>query len=275
MASMTQTSDSSTPGTDAFAFVAARALKEIALRRNMEGASSSEIAAQFADMMCDSDYVGDDAVAEVLDDEDVAPVFVLDTLIPDVAANIGVQWQTDRMSFAEVTIVSARLQSLAWQYINTYRDAADQQLDAPRILMTTPEGETHTLGAVLALGRFARLGCQVRAAFDCPPRDLAEIIRTGHFDMIALSASASADCQQLERLITHIRKDRSAPPIALGGSFVTDRPTRARDLGADVVGAEVAAALDIIRANHHPKTSSRSDDQNHHDRQYKRTVGTR
>ncbi|MEL7466284.1 MAG: cobalamin-dependent protein [Pseudomonadota bacterium] len=247
MASRPPSSVLNSPNGVAFASVALKALKTIAQQRRDKQAkpleTSPEVLSKFAKLIFARDYVGGDGVTETMNEADVQPEQVLDYLIPKIAEKIGHDWMNDDMSFAHVTVVSARLQNLAWLYIEPFRDAADQIAEAPRVLVAVPEGETHALGGVLSVGAFARLGCQAITAIGASNDAIVEKSRTPGVALIAISTAASADMPSLRDLTRRLKARKNCPPISVGGSIVGTDKALAETLNVDLITTDVTEAL--------------------------------
>lgn len=248
MAARPTSSVSSTPHGEAFATVALQALRTIASQRSarakgIAAETSPEALALFARLMFAKDYIGGDSVVEKMTGAGAHPEQVLDFLIPKMAEKIGHGWMQDDLSFAHVTIVSARLQNLAWLYIEPFRDAADQIPAAPRVLVAVAEGETHALGGVIAVGGFSRLGCQVITAIGASDEVILRKATAPDLGMISISASASGDMRKVGELIAQLKRRKGCPPIAVGGSVIGDNRSLAEALGADIVTNDVTEAL--------------------------------
>ena len=126
--------------------VAALALRKVATDHIAEAINRSNTDAflLFQSLVGSRAYGGPDQTMAVLADARISPETVLDSLIPNLAAIIGAQWISDDMSWSTVTIVSARLQTLAWRYIGPMMAEMSGVEDAPSVLMVVAEGETHT-----------------------------------------------------------------------------------------------------------------------------------
>jgi hypothetical protein len=168
---------------------------------------------------------------------------LIDDMIPRVARRFGEAWCLSGHSFAEVTIAVARLQG--WLRELEPCDGTDPfRLDAPEILLVVPEGCQHTLGAMVALSRFRRLGALVRLSLGRDPRSIGMQVRAQHFDMIALSAAGNEDLDFLAGVINSIRSGMgSTPRIVLGGEILNQRPDAPILVGADFATSDPEEAL--------------------------------
>ncbi|MEM6727230.1 MAG: cobalamin-dependent protein [Pseudomonadota bacterium] len=165
---------------------------------------------------------------------------VLDRYLPAAARRLGVAWCEDEMSFADVTIGSARLQALL-------RDLRAPQVTDPRalsVLVVSPEDAYHTLGAGVVADQLRRLGVAPRLAIGLPNSAVADLAEAHDFNAVMVSAAASQRLETLRELVNCIRTALSTrAPIIIGGS-VTDKDTDIRTLtGADYVSNNPEEAL--------------------------------
>ncbi|MEX5727644.1 methanogenic corrinoid protein MtbC1 [Rhodovulum iodosum] len=146
---------------------------------------------------------------------------ILDGYIPEAARALGQRWADDELSFAEVTIGVARLQAILRDLgrLWTMDGAADPK--APNIMIVVPLDEFHTLGGMTAASQFRRLGLSVCLCLGLPEDEILQKLGTRRFDMIALSASASAKLDSLHNLVKNVRQASAwAAPIVLGGTVL-------------------------------------------------------
>ena len=170
---------------------------------------------------------------------------LIDDLIPRVARDFGEAWCLSGHSFAEVTIAVARLQG--WLRDLEPTDAADPfRLDAPEVLLVVPVGCQHTLGAMVALSRFHRLGALVRLSLGRDARAIGMQVRSQRFDMIAISAAGNEDLDFLAGVINSIRSGVGpSPRIVLGGEILNHRPDAPVLVGADFGTSDPEEALEL------------------------------
>ena len=165
---------------------------------------------------------------------------IIDRYLPAAARKLGAEWCEDSMSFADVTIGSARLQAIL-------RDLRAPQVtdpSAPSALIVVPPDAYHTLGATVIADQLRRLGIAPQMAMGLKPLDLAELVESHDFNAVLISA---ASCQRLEtvrELVNCVRNASRMPaPIIVGGT-VTDKDTDIKTLtGADYVSNNPEEAL--------------------------------
>jgi methylmalonyl-CoA mutase cobalamin-binding subunit len=182
--------------------------------------------------------------------ERVGAAEVSDLYIPELARRLGAEWMDDALSFVQVSLATARIQALlraigcAWS-----ADAAAPGADRA-IALVVPEGEQHSLGALVLLGQLRRLGVTVRLALGPAPGDVAEILRTGRMDGVFISVAGTAKLANVRKLVQEIR--RSGPPglpIVVGGTVVQTDIELAQGLGVDLVTSDLRVALEACRTS--------------------------
>ena len=72
---------------------------------------------------------------------------IIDLYIPQVAARMGVQWQTSDIDFASVTVGVLRLQALLGEASSALAHSSAGAHDAPLALVVVAEGGQRFLGA--------------------------------------------------------------------------------------------------------------------------------
>lgn len=168
---------------------------------------------------------------------------LIDEHIPRVARHFGEAWAQSGHSFVEVSIAVARLQG--WlREIEQPMAEAPFRLDAPEVLLVVADGGHHTLGAMVAMSRFRRLGALVRLSLGQDPRSVGQTVRNGHVDMVALSAAGNEDLEFLATLLNSIRSGVGpAPYVVLGGEILNQNPDAAAQIGADFATSDPEEAL--------------------------------
>jgi methylmalonyl-CoA mutase cobalamin-binding subunit len=170
---------------------------------------------------------------------------LVDEWIPAVARRFGDAWAQSGHSFVEVSIAVARLQG--WlREIEAPRPDAPFRLDAPEVLLVVAEGAHHTLGAMVAMSRFRRLGALVRLSLGQDARSVGQIVRAQHVDMVALSAAGNEDLEFLTTLIHSIRSGVGpAPHVVVGGEILNQHPDAPALIGADFATSDPEEALEL------------------------------
>lgn len=184
----------------------------------------------------------DREVARILD-SGVSIATLIDHHIPEAARRMGEAWCSDGMSFAEVTIGSARLQALLRDLAR--RDAvAPRDLTAPQVLMVVREDDHHTLGAMVAMQQLRRTGIDVHLSMGQPDREILARIATRDFDMVMVSSSGSEKLESLGTFVENVHSyAQRAVPIVVGGTVLGENTDVAAKTGADFATADPNEAV--------------------------------
>lgn len=183
---------------------------------------------------------------------------IIDRVLPEVARYMGRRWAADEISFADVTIGTARLQEVARALSRNEARIAARLRAAPeaglpgsrgQILLIVPRPEHHTLGIFVAADQFRRFGYGVDVAVDRHPRQIVDLVRRSRYDMIGITAAGRRALASARELVETVRASVvRVPPLVLGGSIVVETDIDARALtGVDHVVADAGHALDMCR----------------------------
>lgn len=160
------------------------------------------------------------------------PVFLEEVAGPSIR-EIGHGWQNGTVTVGQehlATVVFRRI--LGW-IIDTV-EAGDE---APRLLVATPPGQMHELGALMAGAAAASEGWDVLyLGADLPPAELISAAEQAGVQAVALSIVLPTGDAGLIRSLTEIRDGLpSDVPLFLGGAAVDADPERFRKLGARII----------------------------------------
>lgn len=165
---------------------------------------------------------------------------IVDSYIPEAARSIGKKWVDNELSFADVTIAAARLQSLLTEveFINPERPpSCDCSLDA---LVVTCERDQHTLGSLVVAAQLRRTGAMVETLCGEPDDIVRNSIASGAHDAVLFSCSRPEDLETISQTVTYCRQQMSSPPFfVLGGIVVDGLGSIKRRSGVDLVTNDV------------------------------------
>ncbi len=177
----------------------------------------------------------------------VTPAMLLDIYIPEAARQMGDAWLNDEVSWLDVSIATARLQSLLREVGAAW--AADQADISSHgvVLLLVPEGEQHTLGPMVAMAQLRRLGISVCLRFAPHHRELTGLLSEKAFDAILISLATDTRIDAATVLVRFLRTlSGKLPPIIVGGPVVGEKPHLIPCIGADYSYIEIAAAMEAI-----------------------------
>lgn len=175
----------------------------------------------------------------------VPSAILADHYIPEVARRLGKGWAEDCTSFADVTMGTARLQAILREIGQEwYADAAGAAAEGPTLLVILPEGEHHTLGAMVLAARLRRSGVSVSLRIGEPAPVLATFVRDRSFDAALISVACHEKLETSARLVKTLKDaTRGKLKIAVGGAVLASGEYAASDTGADVVTNDIEVAL--------------------------------
>ena len=173
-----------------------------------------------------------------------------DLYIPEVARRLGQGWQDDCLSFAEVSIGTARLQSMLREI------GADWSADGrsvgtnATVLVIVPPDEQHTLGAMVLVSQLRRRGVSVCLRLAPRAAEIKALLQSRQFDGVLISFSSQDCIPQVSRLVGQLR---TACPrrvfVALGGAAVTGAQELAARTGVDLVSNDLDLVLQALGNN--------------------------
>lgn len=171
---------------------------------------------------------------------------IIGSYIPTAAQSIGERWTNNEMGFAQVTIASARLQSLLTEVAYCDTLSAALSLDPPRILVVICHGDQHTLGGFVVAAQLRRQGAIVEVACAESDSDVITTAINGDFDAIMFSCSRSAALESVARIVKDVRAQVSdAPYFVLGGIVLKTCENIKRDTGVDLVTTDPMSVLAV------------------------------
>lgn len=171
--------------------------------------------------------------------------FVQDTAAP-LAQAVGHAWERGELQVHEEHLFTELLQRVLRQAIVSVPPGR-----SPRVLLTTPPGEPHELGLLMAEAALALEGAHcIPLGPQMPVGNIARAAAAHSADVVALSFSAAFPQRQVAPVLAQLR-DELAPQVALWAGGAGMRRVSTPD-GAERVSSfeEVAAALARWRESH-------------------------
>lgn len=186
--------------------------------------------------------------------------------VPAAARRLGQDWADDRKSFYQVSVGVARLQRLVRALADSQRadagrgpaarssgtgpaaarhDPGDQARAGLSVLLAVPQGEQHTLGAVVAACRLRRAGVSVCLRLGLARTEVGHLMAARRVDAALVSVGSEKLLPAAVGLIDTIR-NLSAVPVAIGGAILSCGEGVTSCVGADVVNDDPVAALQAL-----------------------------
>ncbi len=178
----------------------------------------------------------------------VRAIDLTDFYIPAVARELGDQWCIDELGFAEVTIGSARLQSMLHALDKNWTNEATDEVAAASVLLVVPCDVHHTLGALVLSGQLRRKGLSVKLVLGGQPLDIARRTASNQYDCVFISSPRGGSLEDLRDVISAVKRASSDPvPIVVGGSIleIETAQTLTAFTGADFATKDPQEALNF------------------------------
>jgi MerR family transcriptional regulator, light-induced transcriptional regulator len=180
----------------------------------------------------------------------ISPSLFTDRYLPEIARRLGKAWEDDTMTFAEVTMGSARLQAILRQVgAGWIADAGSRDAGMPTVLLIVPNGQQHTLGAFVVLGQLRRKGISVCLRVGPTEGDLRALFASRRFDAAMLSLALPDELGPARKLMASL-KDMTAGrlPIALGGAAlaIAADPAALTAPEAEIVTNDLTLAISAL-----------------------------
>jgi DNA-binding transcriptional MerR regulator/methylmalonyl-CoA mutase cobalamin-binding subunit len=172
---------------------------------------------------------------------------VLRRLIAPMARTVGALWNTGRMTAAQEHFFTASARAFIWNITRQY--TVDDS--APRIVVGTPSGQLHELGAVIAAAAAANAGWKV--AFigpNLPAFELAGAVQTVNANVLLLSLVYPEDDPKLPQELKSLK--RLLPPhvsVIIGGRASSAYLDTIQKIGATLLSSleDLDTNLDRLR----------------------------
>ena len=232
-------------GPDAIAGFAARVL-DVLVDRSRRSASllRTDLVLALADGMVTQDESRIERTLGAFRKGCISPAAMVDVYVPAAARHLGAEWCSDAMSFADVTIATARLQALVRAIGTRWGGDAAHVPKRRAVLMVVPEAEDHTLGAVVAAGRMRGMGLSVCLRLGPGRAELQSLLRTRAFDAAMISLGHEDGLRAARKVIEMLRK--AAPrglPIVAGGAIMATGADVVAETGVDHATQDLADAI--------------------------------
>ncbi|MES2666042.1 MAG: cobalamin B12-binding domain-containing protein [Pseudomonadota bacterium] len=174
---------------------------------------------------------------------------LVDRHVPQAARCLGQGWEDDDLSFAQVSMASARLQALVREAM-TGRGAeacAPRSLAPARqaaVLVTVAGDDQHTLGAVVLTSQLRRRGVSVCLALQPTAAEVTALLRNRRFDgaMVSVGGQGRLACaRNMIKLLKSLTDGQMQ--VAVGGAAMEKVMDLGAATGADLATNDVGLAL--------------------------------
>jgi methanogenic corrinoid protein MtbC1 len=214
---------------------------------------AEQISRLCAALLSPDDAAGDRIILAARQDG-ASPEVIYLGYVAGAARRLGVLWEEDQVSFAEVTVASSRL----YRIIRGLRHVLDaaalkQGVDRHVLFALVPE-DTHTLGIEMATDLFRRDGWDVEMSVGEDHDQIVSRTENERFQSVVLVAHSESTLPNLISLVLALRITQPMAYIVVAGNIVSQRDDVGDLVGADDVIVEIETAAERLRAIIGPAT---------------------
>ena len=174
-------------------------------------------------------------------------LLTLRVIVP-LVQHVGTEWERGNLRVAHEHCATSVIRTL----LGTFVHAHSQTTNAPVLIVTTPPGQLHELGALIAGAAASDRGWKVvYLGPSLPPEEIAGAFHQCKADALALSIIYPADDPGLSAQLRTIRHLLPDAPILAGGTAAAGYTGALSDIGATVCNdiPEIVRALNIVRSS--------------------------
>lgn len=206
----------------------------VALAEGHDVQSRPLIARHFARVLLDESTLNADQLVGNLLEHNVPLSRILTQYLPEVARLLGKQWETDEITFAQVTQACGHLLRLVHDLGAPHPLHPVPPVNRPRILLVRPEAETHFLGMMIAAAELRRDGWLVKVELSGASEAIVHTLSTDVFDVVGLTVGTDRAVDSAKRMIKTIRETQQKAPLAIGGRIVEAQSALVSSLDVDI-----------------------------------------
>jgi len=202
----------------------------------------------FCHLLIRQPYAAADAYVEKLLNEGFPIEAVISSVLCSAARHLGLLWDSDRLTFVDVTVGLSRIQQLLRSFGPSFSANIEPRGEGFRILLSLVPGGGHSLGVSVVEEYFRHAGWAVDNLGSVPRQQLLDRVHDTWFDAVGLSAGGEVSNDDIAATIALVR-DASANPrlwVVVGGYHFTEQPDLALALGADFGARDPDQAIALL-----------------------------
>ena len=171
---------------------------------------------------------------------------IFDLFLTPLMHEIGRRWERDLMSFAQVSIFSARLQAALCEFLPSLPTSLAGRV---RILLAAMPGEQHTLGLTMIAARLEEAGFTVDREIEATPEALCRRVAGTKYAAIGLSCGSDRTQPDLPGLASALRAASACRDVVMvgGGPALLDERVAAPSLHLDLIVRNGTEAVERLR----------------------------
>ena len=172
-------------------------------------------------------------------------LITLRVIVP-LIQHVGSEWERGTLRVAHEHCATSVIRTLLGNFVHAHSDT----VNAPVLIVTTPPGQLHELGALIAGAAASDRGWKVvYLGPSLPPEEIAGAFHQCKADALALSIIYPADDPGLPAQLRSIRHLLPDAPIIVGGNAASGYSGALGDIGATVCNdiPEIVRSLEAVR----------------------------
>jgi methanogenic corrinoid protein MtbC1 len=168
-------------------------------------------------------------------------------LLTGAARLLGLQWEEDQASFADVTIGLSRIQQLVRELGPSFSGGSTSGGRLQAVLAPVP-GEQHTLGVHVAEEFFRRAGWEVLCIPDVSESELIGLLQSEPVRLLGLSIGSLDRVARLGQLVAEVRGCTQGRELVvmIGGAATLLKPDLYLTVGADYGAQDARHAVALM-----------------------------
>jgi methanogenic corrinoid protein MtbC1 len=179
----------------------------------------------------------------------------LNRVVSPLAEQVGALWRSGDITAAHEHFFTASARTFLGSYTQQFAPAPD----APVLIVATPRGQHHELGAFMAAVAAIHLGWRtIHLGCSLPAAEIVAAVREAEARVLALSIIYPVDDPQLPKELQSIRKHLPDVEIIVGGRATDSYAGALKEIKARIVTdlGQLGDELDRIRAHSLSVTSA-------------------
>lgn len=148
----------------------------------------------------------------------------LDICVTGVARALGEGWLTDDVSFATVTMASLRLMGLTEALSAEWHPRTPHNSRSLSLLVATPKGEQHILGATVLASLLRRQGHSVRLMLNADVHEVERYLTQSGCQAILMSLGSLKCLDVVKEIVLAVcRASHPHPRVVVGGDVILNK----------------------------------------------------
>ncbi len=166
--------------------------------------------------------------------------------LSESARMLGVWWEEDRVTFAEVTVGTSRMYAIM-RILRHQLPLADPSSRKAAVFASVP-GETHMLGVRMAADLFRKDGWDIDLLIGRAHDELVFDISRSDVVVVGLSARSERTLEALSKIVIALRIKNPKLALFVSGSVVEEHKDTVELMDVDGMASDYQSAKDMLEA---------------------------